>query len=234
MKTIIVLIAMLISFFVTAQKVISYKMPDGQVFSEHIFNQLKVQIEKDNLEVNVIDSILVDNTLMRIVDIKGKANVTSQEDNENFGPYGKFKSLKGSTFEISEYQDENGAFFLSDNLKGKPSIVNFWFTSCAPCIAELPHLLKLKNKYGDKLNYIAITFDDKPKVDKFLETHTFDFLHITNSKEQLNKLGVNAYPMTFVLDHQSKIFEVYGGLDDFDYKEIVVSIEEKLLTQIKK
>ena len=36
-----------------------------------------------------------------------------------------------------------------NNLKGKPSLINFWFTSCKPCIEEMPILNRLKGRFLD-------------------------------------------------------------------------------------
>ena len=53
-----------------------------------------------------------------------------------------------------------------------------WFTSCALCIEEMPVLNELKSKYGEKFNFLSITFDSESKVKKFLEKHKFEFTHI--------------------------------------------------------
>ena len=44
-------------------------------------------------------------------------------------------------------------------LKGKLSILNFWFTTCAPCVAEIPGLDSIVQKFGtDKINGDVIDF----------------------------------------------------------------------------
>lgn len=228
-KIILTVIITLISNLISAQTIIKYKMPDGQIFSEQVYNALKQNFEKQNLEVKIIDSTLVDNTLTRIIDIKIKGYYKAKGKGEKFDPFAKFKENIGEEFRISEFYNEKGAKFSKNKLVGKPTIINFWFTACKPCIAELPYLQKLKNTFGDKLNYLAITFDDRTKVNSFLKNYDFDFLHITNSREQIEDLKINGYPMTFILDKNAVISNVYGGLSDFEYKEINEVIEKKLL-----
>jgi thiol-disulfide isomerase/thioredoxin len=45
--------------------------------------------------------------------------------------------------------------------KGKVVLVNLWATWCAPCLKELPELVKLQEQYRDKgLQVLAITLDE--------------------------------------------------------------------------
>ena len=46
-------------------------------------------------------------------------------------------------------------FSVIDN-KGKIVIINFWYTSCTPCVQELPHFDELYKKYNEDVVVIAI------------------------------------------------------------------------------
>jgi peroxiredoxin len=56
---------------------------------------------------------------------------------------------------------------ISD-LKGKPAILAFWGTWCAPCIPEMINLAKLQKKYGDKIQIIGVSDDSEQKLKNFL------------------------------------------------------------------
>ena len=85
-------------------------------------------------------------------------------------------------FEIEKHK---GGFLYSDSLKGKPTIINLWFTNCPPCIDEIPTLNSLKEKYGNKINTIAITFQDRGKVYLFNKIYNFDFEILINAKKYI-------------------------------------------------
>jgi thiol-disulfide isomerase/thioredoxin len=63
------------------------------------------------------------------------------------------KNLDGTTFKL---QDK----------KGKVVLVNMWATWCGPCIAEMPHLNEMQEKYRDKgFEIIGLDTDDESKED---------------------------------------------------------------------
>ena len=61
-----------------------------------------------------------------------------------------------------EIYDGNGLnseklYSLEDSLtEGKVVVLNFWGTTCDPCIKELPHFNQLKKEYGDEVEVVAI------------------------------------------------------------------------------
>ncbi len=66
------------------------------------------------------------------------------------------KSLDSTTFKL---QDK----------KGKVLLVNLWATWCAPCIAEMPHLVEMQDKFKDK-GFEIIGLDIDPESKEEIET----------------------------------------------------------------
>ncbi|MBB4806860.1 thiol-disulfide isomerase/thioredoxin [Chryseobacterium defluvii] len=53
-------------------------------------------------------------------------------------------------------------------------VVNFWSTTCAPCVKELPHFMEVNNKHADnpKFKMLLVSLDrlvDKERVMKFIK-----------------------------------------------------------------
>ena len=61
-------------------------------------------------------------------------------------------------------KDMNGNEVHLASFKGRPLIVNFWATWCAPCKQEIPAFIELVEKYKDrKLAVVGISIDDSPE-----------------------------------------------------------------------
>ena len=94
----------------------------------------------------------------------------------------------------------NGSKLDSESLRGKPTLINFWFSSCSPCIEEMPLLNEIRKKIGDEANFISITFQNSEDVSDFLTRTDFNFIHAVDSKEYIKEFGFFGYPKTLILD----------------------------------
>ncbi len=125
--------------------------------------------------------------------------------------------MEGARMPEFEATTLDGRELGDEDLLGKVTVLNFWFIACQPCIAEIPGLHALQEKYvGQAVNFVAISRDDEDSVIEFLQEYTWGFDHIAS--EQLNndvfkiKWG---YPTTFVLDRKGQIiFATSGGKPD--------------------
>lgn len=96
---------------------------------------------------------------------------------------------------------------------GKPIFINFWFTACEPCIAEIDVLNKFKSTYQDEMNFIAVTFESQEKVYEFLKQKPFDFIMHTGDFKLMEKLGLDkSYPRNILLNEKGEIVRIFGGV----------------------
>jgi thiol-disulfide isomerase/thioredoxin len=93
-----------------------------------------------------------------------------------------------------------GGYLASESLKGKPTLINFWFSNCPTCLEEMPTLNEIKNKFGKQVNFISITFEDENEVNNLLSYQDFNFTHLIKSKDYIKKIGLVVYPITMILD----------------------------------
>jgi thiol-disulfide isomerase/thioredoxin len=110
-------------------------------------------------------------------------------------------------------KDLKGNEFSSRQLIGKPTLINFWATYCVPCVAEMPELSRLKEKYVEKMNFLGLT-ENKSKADNlvsFLDKHPFNYQILQNAEEYKNTLKISAIPRNIFVDKNGYIRYIKGN-----------------------
>jgi thiol-disulfide isomerase/thioredoxin len=110
-----------------------------------------------------------------------------------------FRTLNGDSIQIGGQQS-------------KPMLINLWFVHCRGCIEEMPALNKLKEKYSDRVNFVAMTFENDKSVHDFLNKKEFNFIHITNNKEFIDYIGSYPYPENIFISSEGTIEFIEGGI----------------------
>ncbi len=109
-------------------------------------------------------------------------------------------------FNLPIYSQES-KFHLSENLKGKKILINFWASWCISCIHEIPLLEKLKEKYGKDVLFVGVNAGEKQVlIDKFLRKNKFSYILLKDEDRNFSKsVGVNSLPVTMVVDQEMNI-----------------------------
>ncbi|HEU5168228.1 MAG TPA: TlpA disulfide reductase family protein [Chitinophagaceae bacterium] len=105
------------------------------------------------------------------------------------------------------------------DLKGKVIVINLWFTTCQPCIAELPALNRLVEEYKKKnVVFLGISTDTKTILDTdFFPKYKFDFKIIADGDVICKKIGRTGFPTIYIIDRTGKVKDAWiGGLSAND------------------
>lgn len=101
----------------------------------------------------------------------------------------------------------DGKTLDSESLRGKVVMINFWSTTCAPCIKEMPELNQLREQYKDVV-FLAPAPESSATIKKFLIKHPFNFVILPDAKKLFDELGIDGYPKNFFVDKEGIIREV--------------------------
>jgi thiol-disulfide isomerase/thioredoxin len=120
--------------------------------------------------------------------------------------------------------DLSGKRLAFADLRGKVVLVNFWATWCPPCRAEIPDLIKLQDKYRDKLVILGISEDEEispQEVKAFADAQKMNYV-VAMSTPEISKIfkGVSALPTTFVIDPDGKIQQRHVGMLNADTADL--------------
>jgi thiol-disulfide isomerase/thioredoxin len=84
---------------------------------------------------------------------------------------------------------------------GKPLLINFWATWCAPCLREIPMLKELQAGRPD-LQIVGIAIDKRDPVVEFAGNIQFNYPILIGQSEAwaaAGALGVNIYALPFTI-----------------------------------
>lgn len=102
----------------------------------------------------------------------------------------------------------SGKKVSNNSLKGKITIINFWFTKCRPCVAEIPGFNQIIDKYGrENFNYISIGRDSEEEVTEFLIKNPWKFDHIVDAESLIRGefMFMWGFPTTMLVDSNGTI-----------------------------
>lgn len=130
-------------------------------------------------------------------------------------------SLDGKTVRLSDYA-------------GKTVLIDFWSTTCDPCMAEMPHLVELYNKHKDEgFVVLAISLDgpesralvgsmahDRGMVFPVLLDEETTVVARYNPKREM--------PFAVLIDRNGSIVHKRGGYSPGDEKSLVAEVEKAL------
>ena len=115
------------------------------------------------------------------------------------------------------------------DIKGKVVVLDFWATWCAPCVAAMPHIKEVYEKYkGQDVMIIGVSCDvpaanetretNKAKVADFVSAKGYDWTHTWSGEwsKAARQYGVNSLPTVLILGKDGKIITTEGrGREEF-------------------
>src|SRR5690606_40246033 len=86
--------------------------------------------------------------------------------------------------EFTSYDIDGNKINLND-YKGRYVLINFWATWCAPCIAEMPAIIKIRELYpDDRLTIISVSSDeDYAKFKKAIKKYKMEWINVYRDEQ---------------------------------------------------
>ena len=158
-------------------------------------------------------------------------------------------------FTLSTVYDNKGAydedgqkiekFSMLEN-RGTVTVLNYWYTTCGPCIAELPGFNRVKQECGSEINIVAIhaaNMNTDAEIQGFINSYS----NIDNVTHEVTEWkdysimfaldtaltyktfgGKSAYPMTVIIDKDGVIsFVKQGALEEELLREKIAEAVNK-------
>lgn len=125
----------------------------------------------------------------------------------------------------------DGRTFVTDDLKGKVTMVKFWATDCVTCMKQMPNTIAYYEKYKDQ-GYdtvaVAMKHDSVDAIQRLIDERGYGFTVVHDADGAIAEAfsNVRFTPVAFLLDRKAQIVKTYIG--DYDSKLYIEDLEKVL------
>ncbi len=113
--------------------------------------------------------------------------------------------------------DHNGnEVKLSELLNGKPTVLNFWASTCPPCQMEMPDFHDVYQELGGEVQFLMIDGigslgETEEKGKAYIEEQGYTFpVYYDREMEAVMTYGISSFPTTYFIDAEGYL--VAGGI----------------------
>lgn len=116
--------------------------------------------------------------------------------------------------------DPDGNSIRLSDLRGKPTVLNFWASWCPPCQSEMPDFDSAFKQYGEDINFVMLNVTDGVRettesARAFIENKGYTFpVYFDTELEGSIAYGASSIPLTLFIDAKGGLVAYgMGALD---------------------
>lgn len=159
-----------------------------------------------------------DDAELVVLDTPGTAQIPTMSTNPR---------VSGEQLPVVGLLTNDGEPISTADLIGEPLVVNFWYSTCAPCRKELPAFAAVHAEYGDRVRFVGINPYDTPEVNESFAAERgvrYELLRDPDGAYQ-STIEIATAPFTLFVDADGTILRQTGVLDE---AELRAHVEELL------
>ena len=129
---------------------------------------------------------------------------------ENAVPAAARPTISGAALYAAAFRDAQGRAQSLGQFEGRPLVLNFWATWCAPCREEMPAFVRLNREFGGRVAFVGISSEPPDVVARFGRELAIDYPLWTGGPEVESlsaRLGDSAavLPFTALIDASGRV-----------------------------
>jgi peroxiredoxin len=148
------------------------------------------------------------------------------------GAFGAFLLTPQRSAPEARFSLLSGKSFMTSELRGKVTVVNFWATWCPDCVKEMPKMVEAHRKYSARgYETVAVAVRDRPeRVAEFARKRALPFTVALDAGGDVSRLfgNVRITPTTFIIDKKGRMLRRFVGEPEWSEFDRIV---EKALAE---
>jgi peroxiredoxin len=157
----------------------------------------------------------------QVISKDSSGNTATSPTNQTFEtpagiPVGCGLGDRAPDFTVQNLDGEDVFVKLSD-YRGKIVMLNFWYTTCDPCLTEMPWIQAVSDNWSGEKDLVILTIADSywdsiDNVNEFIEGEGYTFPVFYDSERQAKSLySISFWPTTYFIDTEGIIWHMEFG-----------------------
>lgn len=116
------------------------------------------------------------------------------------------------TLPAIDFVDRNGRHWTGESFRGRPLVLNFWFSLCPPCLKEISELNTWRDTFPE-VNFVAVNHEKTDVVVRTIERTGFEWPQVVEDSVMTTWLPRESFfPVHAVIDHNGYVRCIeFGG-----------------------
>lgn len=117
----------------------------------------------------------------------------------------------------------DGSAHRLSEFRGTPTVVNLWFSNCAPCRRELRDFAAVDAAVGASVQFVGVNpFDTVDVMERFAGERGVEYPLWRDTERALSdELGIVGYPVTLFVSADGEILRQTGEIDADELRETI-------------
>jgi thiol-disulfide isomerase/thioredoxin len=137
--------------------------------------------------------------------------------------------LSDETFSWQLADMQGNPVVLSD-YRGQVIFINYWATWCAPCLAEMGQLEKLRDAYNNKVQFLLVSNESKTVIQQLMDKKGVNLPVFVPHSQYPDQLESSVLPTSFLINKKGQLVMKKTGVAQWNSKK-VKSILDNLLAE---
>ena len=118
-------------------------------------------------------------------------------------------------FPVVDLLGDGGIVVSTSSWRGQPLVVNFWYSTCAPCAQEMRDFAEVDDDVGDAVRFVGVDpLDTVEAMTKFASERGVTYDLFRDEKAELQtELAITGFPTTYFVSANGEILGSSGVLD---------------------